>query len=60
MSSKFEKLLTDLGTDETYTKPIEKEKHFNHVKDSVALIVGNNQQIDICIYQQQDLDINIY
>ena len=37
MSSKFEKLLTDLGIDETYTKPIKKEKHFNHVKDSVAL-----------------------
>lgn len=47
MSSKFEKLLTDLGIDETYTKPIKKEKYFNHVKDSVALIVGNNQQIDI-------------
>ena len=47
MPSKFENLLKKLNIDEKFTKPIKKEKEFNHVKDTVALIVGNNQQMDI-------------
>ena len=47
MPSIFEKLLKQLNINEKFTKPIKQEKDFNHVKDSVALIVGNNQQMDI-------------
>jgi hypothetical protein len=47
MPSIFEKLLKQLNINEKFTKPLKKETEFNHVKDSVALIVGNNQQMDI-------------
>lgn len=47
MPSIFENLLTKLNVNETFTKSTKKEKDFNHVKDSVALIVGNNQQMDV-------------
>ncbi len=45
--SKFAHILKDLDIDETNTKPIKKEKVFNKVKDTVALIPNNNQQLDI-------------
>jgi hypothetical protein len=45
--SKFAAILKELNIDESLTKPIQKEKSFNKVKDTVALIKGNNQQLDI-------------
>jgi hypothetical protein len=47
MPSKFQSILNDLDIDETNTKPIKKEKVFNKVKDTVALIPRNNQQLDL-------------
>jgi hypothetical protein len=45
--SKFASLLSDLGIDESYTKAHKKAKVFTKVKDNVALIEDNNQQLDI-------------
>jgi hypothetical protein len=44
---KFDTLLNKLGIDETNTRPLKKEKVFTHVKDNVALVKGNNQQLDL-------------
>jgi len=45
--SKFTSLLQELGIDESHTKAPKKAKVFTKVKDNVALIEGNNQQLDI-------------
>ena len=45
--SKFASLLQELGIDESHTKAPNKAKVFTKVKDNVALIEGNNQQLDI-------------
>ncbi len=36
--SKFSKLLSDFSIDETLTKPIKKDRQFNHVKDNIPLV----------------------
>jgi hypothetical protein len=43
----MKKLLIDFGIDETYTRPVKKEKDFNHVKDNIPLIKHYNYMADI-------------
>ena len=45
--SKFKNLLDDIGVDETFTKPVKKERAFTHVKDNIPMKRHYNYMADL-------------
>ena len=50
--SKFKNLLNSLNINEKYTKTVQKQKEFTHVKDNIPLVANYNFQCDLIYFPE--------